>query len=957
MGVFLLIVVFGITFQTANAWGGGGAPLTYSVFKTGMNYPGQIAVDGSGNVYVSGYTGGGDGVAKYDSGGSFITSFGPGGTLGVDIDPDGNLVVLDSQGASLGVSPGVKKYTNGGTPIDISSTDMGGNLFVYPYGVAIDSSGNVYIADYGITTIFKFNSSYTQLTPISGNGGAFSNPESVAVDGSDNVYVLDSGNNRVQKFDSSGNFIMTVTGNGGAWNYPEAFAVDSIGNIIVADSGNNRIQFFNASGTYQQEITSADINSNVPTYSYFNGMGFQNPGTLFIGDNTRVLKLTFDAVDPSVSITALPGNTTTDTTPTFNGTATDATSTLTAVEYSVDSDPYAACIADDGAFDELSETYSCSVASALSIGSHTIHVRATDSKTNTNSGGTLANYTFTVSTTPTAILTTSDPILPPSTTTADLATPPVSCTTTAPTSAPDLYEVSRAGTSVTLNFTPVNANSTGYYVSYGYLENQEVFSAIRNINYSNTGISYTINSLDPLTQYYFRVRAMNDCVPGPWSNSKFVSGNIASSSSDITPTPTGTDSVTPSPWQDEEVPVVTTVPSAIETSGSTSGSVFVIVDINGNPISGVGITTEETNAPTSTQVNTTGPSEIITEVAVDTTSIITGANLIEQISNLSSYIFGVITNESGQLSLNLADGNYTITIWTGVTSFTFPSIEVKNNQTIYLRLPIDKATLLAANPLPGMINRAEQISAVGVKATGISLLAYSAFGLTTSGFVVMKTLLSLYLEMGKNLASLPFQIFKGMGKWGKRFASNALTLFAGDMFIQPRTDGVVFDSTNHRPISGAYVVLYSPSGNLATDFTDMAGRYFVKPEPDNYRIKVDALSYMFPSKIITVAEDSIYSNVYTPGLELRVTEPERKVARMSLPMDPRVHSKINNTIRSLESFLLKMSPLFYAFAFTVLFLAGASEAGGLYRGVLVALIIHLALKIYSFLHKVMPINR
>ena len=81
----------------------------------------------------------------------------------------------------------------------------------------------------------------------------FSNPSGVAVDSSGNVYVADTGNNRIQKFDSSGGFIAKWGSSGsgdGQFSYPSGVAVDSSGNVYVADTSNQRIQKFNSSGGF-----------------------------------------------------------------------------------------------------------------------------------------------------------------------------------------------------------------------------------------------------------------------------------------------------------------------------------------------------------------------------------------------------------------------------------------------------------------------------------------------------------------------------------------------------------------------------------------------------------------------------------------------------------------------------------------------------------------------------------
>ncbi len=79
-------------------------------------------------------------------------------------------------------------------------------------------------------------------------GVYFNTPAGVAVDSSGNVYVADKGNHRIQKFDNNGNFITKWGSNGwtgnGQFQYPEDVAVDSSLNVYVADTDNNRIQKF-----------------------------------------------------------------------------------------------------------------------------------------------------------------------------------------------------------------------------------------------------------------------------------------------------------------------------------------------------------------------------------------------------------------------------------------------------------------------------------------------------------------------------------------------------------------------------------------------------------------------------------------------------------------------------------------------------------------------------------------
>ncbi len=144
------------------------------------------------------------------------------------------------------------------------SSGSGDGEFLFPWGVAVDSSGNVYVADTSNNRIQEFTSTGLFVTKWGSSGssdGQFNSPEGVAVDPtSGNVYVADQVNQRIQKFTSSGVFITKwghfessngcSTGNPG-FNDPAALAVDaSTGNVYVADTFNNRILYFTSTGTF-----------------------------------------------------------------------------------------------------------------------------------------------------------------------------------------------------------------------------------------------------------------------------------------------------------------------------------------------------------------------------------------------------------------------------------------------------------------------------------------------------------------------------------------------------------------------------------------------------------------------------------------------------------------------------------------------------------------------------------
>jgi len=285
-----------------------------------------IAIGGNGNVYVT--DSGNNRVQKLSSSGEVLAMWGSRGAgdekfydpQGIAVDRSGNFYVADT------INHGVKKFSPDGVfltkwgsegeePWDLPGGSEDGQLLC-PFGVAVDRSGNVYVADTYNYHIQKFSPWGWFLTKWGSEGsgdGEFKNPTGIAVDGSGNVYVTDIDNNCIQKFSSDGVFLTSWGSFGsedGQFNHPAGVAVEGNGNIYVADTDNNRIQKFSSDGVF---LTSwGSYGSEDGQFNRPSGVAVDRSGNVYVADsgNDRIQKFTYPnstGIPPSEDPYATPG--------------------------------------------------------------------------------------------------------------------------------------------------------------------------------------------------------------------------------------------------------------------------------------------------------------------------------------------------------------------------------------------------------------------------------------------------------------------------------------------------------------------------------------------------------------------------------------------------------------------------------------------------------------------------
>jgi trimeric autotransporter adhesin len=250
-----------------------------------LNHPGGIAVDTAGNLYISDEgnfvvrkvnanrvitTVAGNGTSGYSGDGGPATKAQIAGALGIAVDPAGDIYIADTGNCvirkvdtkgkiSTVAGDGVAAYGGDGGPATLASLR-------YPTDVAVDSAGDLYIADY-FNGYVRMMDRYHIISTVAGNGvqaysgdnvpaklASLHGPVRVALDSGGNLYIETNGDGRIRQVNAK-HMLNTVAGNGAygdsgdggpatsaSLKAPYGMAIDGKDNLYIADTGNNRIR-------------------------------------------------------------------------------------------------------------------------------------------------------------------------------------------------------------------------------------------------------------------------------------------------------------------------------------------------------------------------------------------------------------------------------------------------------------------------------------------------------------------------------------------------------------------------------------------------------------------------------------------------------------------------------------------------------------------------------------------
>ena len=310
--------------------------------------PRGIAVDAVGNVFVADT--GSNTIRKISSSGLVSTFAGSAGRAGsangtgaaasffgpqgLTTDASGTIFITENNHTIRRITSGAVVTTLAGLPAVNGTTDGIGSAarFNVPSGVALDSAGNLYVADSSNHTIRKISASGTVTTLAgspdlpgtadgTGAGARFNLPSGVAIDAAGNLYVADFANHTIRKITGAG-VVSTLAGTPGTsgasngaglaarFSYPSGIAVDASGRIFVADQSNHTIRAVTAAGVVTTVaggtgITGSTNGTGSATRFYYpTDVAVDRAGNLYVAESfsQTIRKGTLEGAPPETEV-------------------------------------------------------------------------------------------------------------------------------------------------------------------------------------------------------------------------------------------------------------------------------------------------------------------------------------------------------------------------------------------------------------------------------------------------------------------------------------------------------------------------------------------------------------------------------------------------------------------------------------------------------------------------------
>jgi len=214
----------------------------YGYTAASIYYPVATAADSNGTIWIADYGNSSASLLNVADGSAALYGSYASGSL-----PFTTAVAIDaSHNAWFAIQGGAAKVTPGNPNTSTASTVSSYSCCSTPTGIAVDTSGNVWIADYNASEIFELNpsGSLTHSTIVSGGNGG---PEGIAVDGAGNVWAANYfGNSLAELAGSNASVLSPSLGYGldAPLKEPYGLAIDASGNVWLANAGSNTLTQF-----------------------------------------------------------------------------------------------------------------------------------------------------------------------------------------------------------------------------------------------------------------------------------------------------------------------------------------------------------------------------------------------------------------------------------------------------------------------------------------------------------------------------------------------------------------------------------------------------------------------------------------------------------------------------------------------------------------------------------------